>query len=691
MPCEHNTDYYTIVSSPMDLSTIKQRLQNGYYRKYLECVQDFNTMFGNCYMYNKPGDDVVLMAEALEKIFQERLAQMPREKQEEGEEEEEKEEEEEEKEPASARPPGRAKKTRALKRKAPSLESEVVIQQTLALIPADALPAHAQSQTKLIKKTKGIKRKADTTTITVTSAPTRPAATHGNPSPCEPTTPMTTTAPVTTSSAAPPLPGCDGLEAWPRRGGGAKRLIKPPRKDIPEGPTARRGASLPGPLRQCGDLLRELLSRRHAAYAWPFYFPVDVDALGLHDYHLIITQPMDLGTIKKRLDRGEYRTARQFGADVRLMFSNCYKYNPPAHEVVVMARKLQDVFEARYSKMPEEEEEEGRLPPEPGGGKGGGRKVGGGKGEGGVDSKVEQAPCSSSSSSSGGGSSSSSSESADTEEENRTPSLACAGERLRAVQDQLQRFIQLPLNTKKKKKTSRRKARKRQKHRPSKSRSPRALHTLRLVHAPLNPKKKATSRRKEKQRQKRRTSKSSKVKGQKRSGSKGSKRRRRMWVPVATVSYEEQKQLILDVCRLPGARLARLVEIDVKALAPTTLRPMQAFVARCLRKQAQKAQKAQKAGGGGVPPALPVESRAEPPAGGEDQRSANKTKTKKEKKQTGEGLTTPVDLSRSARLSESSNAASFSCSSSTSSTSSCSSSSCSSSGSSSSSESTDTE
>ncbi|KAG7271358.1 hypothetical protein CRUP_006850 [Coryphaenoides rupestris] len=109
-PLEPQHDYYTIVSSPMDLSTIKQRLQNGYYRKYLECVQDFNTMFGNCYMYNKPGDDVVLMAEALEKIFQERLAQMPREKQEE-EKEEEEVEEEEEKEPASARPPGRAKKT----------------------------------------------------------------------------------------------------------------------------------------------------------------------------------------------------------------------------------------------------------------------------------------------------------------------------------------------------------------------------------------------------------------------------------------------------------------------------------------------------------------------------------------------------------------------------------------------------
>ena len=37
----------------MDLSTIRQRLQNRYYWSATECVQDFNTMFTNCYMYNK--------------------------------------------------------------------------------------------------------------------------------------------------------------------------------------------------------------------------------------------------------------------------------------------------------------------------------------------------------------------------------------------------------------------------------------------------------------------------------------------------------------------------------------------------------------------------------------------------------------------------------------------------------------
>lgn len=41
------------------------------------------------------------------------------------------------------------------------------------------------------------------------------------------------------------------------------------------------------------------------------------------------------------MDEREYRNAQEFSADVRLMFSNCYKYNPPEHDVVAMARRLQ--------------------------------------------------------------------------------------------------------------------------------------------------------------------------------------------------------------------------------------------------------------------------------------------------------------------------------------------------------------
>jgi hypothetical protein len=37
------------------------------------------------------------------------------------------------------------------------------------------------------------------------------------------------------------------------------------------------------------------------AYAWPFYKPVDADALGLHDYHDIIKQPVSMEGLKVTL------------------------------------------------------------------------------------------------------------------------------------------------------------------------------------------------------------------------------------------------------------------------------------------------------------------------------------------------------------------------------------------------------
>lgn len=65
----HFQDYHRVIKNPMDLSTIKKRLENRYYWCAKECVADFNTMFSNCYVYNKPGEDVVVMAQTLEKLF----------------------------------------------------------------------------------------------------------------------------------------------------------------------------------------------------------------------------------------------------------------------------------------------------------------------------------------------------------------------------------------------------------------------------------------------------------------------------------------------------------------------------------------------------------------------------------------------------------------------------------------------
>lgn len=97
-----------------------------------------------------------------------------------------------------------------------------------------------------------------------------------------------------------------------------------------------------------------MFSKKHSGYAWPFYKPVDAELLGLHDYHDIIKKPMDLGTVKRKMDNREYKSANEFAADVRLIFTNCYKYNPPDHDVVAMGRKLQDVFEMRLANIPDE-------------------------------------------------------------------------------------------------------------------------------------------------------------------------------------------------------------------------------------------------------------------------------------------------------------------------------------------------
>lgn len=50
-------DYHKVIKNPMDMGTIKKRLENNYYWSASEAMQDFNTMFTNCYIYNKVGRD----------------------------------------------------------------------------------------------------------------------------------------------------------------------------------------------------------------------------------------------------------------------------------------------------------------------------------------------------------------------------------------------------------------------------------------------------------------------------------------------------------------------------------------------------------------------------------------------------------------------------------------------------------
>ena len=55
----------------------------------------------------------------------------------------------------------------------------------------------------------------------------------------------------------------------------------------------------------CKDFRRDSLIESHLLveeFNRPFLLPVDVDSLGLTDYYTIVKTPMDLSTVKKRLD-----------------------------------------------------------------------------------------------------------------------------------------------------------------------------------------------------------------------------------------------------------------------------------------------------------------------------------------------------------------------------------------------------
>uniref|UniRef100_A0A671Y8Q0 histone acetyltransferase n=1 Tax=Sparus aurata TaxID=8175 RepID=A0A671Y8Q0_SPAAU len=82
----------------------------------------------------------------------------------------------------------------------------------------------------------------------------------------------------------------------------------------------------------------------------PFRQPVDPTLLGIpvsiHDYFEIVKNPIDLSTIKRKLDTGQYQEPWQYVDDVWLMFNNAWLYNRKTSRVYKYCTKLAEVFEA---------------------------------------------------------------------------------------------------------------------------------------------------------------------------------------------------------------------------------------------------------------------------------------------------------------------------------------------------------
>lgn len=96
---------------------------------------------------------------------------------------------------------------------------------------------------------------------------------------------------------------------------------------------------------KCLEVLRVLQGHQHG---WVFNSPVDPVELGLPDYFEVIKKPMDLGTIRKKLENNCYHSLDDFHAHVHLTFDNAMVYNPENSVVYNMAKEMKDKFEVDY-------------------------------------------------------------------------------------------------------------------------------------------------------------------------------------------------------------------------------------------------------------------------------------------------------------------------------------------------------
>jgi bromodomain-containing factor 1 len=138
-----------------------------------------------------------------------------------------------------------------------------------------------------------------------------------------------------------------------------KRTIRAPQPyepDYDDGPLSarpRKSGRQTEQMRYCREVLRELTKKGNEAFTFPFLHPVDWVTLNIPDYPRIVKRPMDLSTVRKKYDAGEYQTPDDFSDDIRLILKNCFIYNPPGTPVHEMGRKVEQLFDSKMLGMPE--------------------------------------------------------------------------------------------------------------------------------------------------------------------------------------------------------------------------------------------------------------------------------------------------------------------------------------------------
>ncbi|KAG8925183.1 hypothetical protein FRC02_009873 [Tulasnella sp. 418] len=123
--------------------------------------------------------------------------------------------------------------------------------------------------------------------------------------------------------------------------------------DSPNEPHRLSTTSDPGvteQLKYCSKILDHLYKKEFQEFAWFFYDPVDPAIIPT--YHTIIKSPMDLSTMRKKLDSGAYTDAAGFYADFQQIVKNCNTFNPPGSVAQGSVKRLKEQFDKKWKGLP---------------------------------------------------------------------------------------------------------------------------------------------------------------------------------------------------------------------------------------------------------------------------------------------------------------------------------------------------
>ncbi|KAG1120028.1 hypothetical protein G6F42_012844 [Rhizopus arrhizus] len=304
-------DYFDVIKSPMDLGTVEKKLKADQYPTVAAFKADVQLVFQNCYLYNNPGDPVTQDAKKLEEHYQ-KLCK---------------------KEPAvmqstvpAAQPPTKIKISVP---KSAALTTATYSDDTYS---AEYLPPQSQPQLQPQPQ-----YQSDSISATYVDDYTATDQQVSRPrikvkAPTQPTPDVETDAFSDPNAFTEPV---DVTVAEP-----TSRSTHHSTGVMPE-----------DQFKRCESIVKELKKEKYQGMNWPFLNPVDADAWGASDYYDIIKEPMDMTTYERKLYEYEYSNEEELAEDIRLMFRNCYKYNPPNHLVHTLGQEFEEIFEKQWSKL----------------------------------------------------------------------------------------------------------------------------------------------------------------------------------------------------------------------------------------------------------------------------------------------------------------------------------------------------